>query len=154
MTSHEIETKSTDRRESVSIQQDDGYEHQERIVEDLQAERRLLTFRITQVVYILFGILESFLGLRFFFKIIDANPSNPFAHSIYRFTDLFLSPFFNLVSNPSTGGMVLEVTTLIAMVVYLLLCWLLVQVVWLLFYRMRTRTVTTIQRERGDNKIR
>ena len=38
--------------------------------------------------------------------------------------------------------------------IYLLLSWLIGQLVWLIFYRLRTRTVTTIERETGDNKIK
>jgi YggT family protein len=153
MTSHEIKTQSTDRVESVSIEQSQGYEHQERIVEDLGAERRLLTFRITRVIYLLTGVLEGLLGLRFIFKLIDANPNNLFAHGIYRFSDLFVAPFSTLLVNPSVNGIVLEITTLIAMLIYLLLSWLVVQLVWLFFYRMRTRTVTTVDRDSRNHPI-
>ncbi len=149
MITHEIENKSTDRRERVSIERSGDYEHQERIVEDLEAERRLLSFRITRVIYILFGTLEALLGLRFIFKLIGANAGNPFAQGVYQFTDLFLSPFSSLVANPSLGISALELTTLISMIIYLLAAWLLVQMVWLFFYRMRTRSVTTIDRQ-GD----
>jgi uncharacterized membrane protein len=150
MTTHEVENRTADRRERVSIERFDDHEHQERIVEDLSTERRLWSFRITRVIYILFGILEALLGLRFIFKLIGANAANPFAHGIYQFTSLFLSPFSSLLANPALGASILEITTLISMIIYLLGAWLLSQIVWLFFYRLHTYSVTTIDRQ-GDH---
>jgi len=40
------------------------------------------------------------------------------------------------------------------MVIFLLLSWLIVQLVWLFFYRLRTRTVTTVDRQTDGPKIK
>jgi hypothetical protein len=148
MTTEEINTESADRRESVSTRQGSNFEHQERIVEDLGAERRSITYRITRLIYLIFGVIESLIGLRILFKLIEANPNNLFAAFVYRLTDMFLKPFVGLITNPSAGRMVLEVTSLIALLVYSLVGWLIVQLVWLVFYRARTRTVTVYNKER------
>jgi Zn-dependent protease with chaperone function len=111
-------------------------------------ERRIFTFKATQVVWLLLGILEALLALRFGLKLIGANPDSPFAVFIYGFTNLFLFPFAGLTATPSAGGMVLEFTTVIAMVVYALIGWAIERIIWVIFYRPRgpvTQTTTTDQ---------
>lgn len=147
MTINDTNAQSEDRRESTITHQEGGYEHQERIIEDVASERRLFAYRLTRIVYLLFGVLESLIGLRFLFKLIEANAANLFAHFIYRLTDVFLKPFAGLVANPSVGGIVFEITTLIALLVYALLSYLIAQIIWLIFYRARTRTVSVYEKQ-------
>lgn len=149
MTTHNnIDIEPEDRREKVTLQQQGGFEHQERVVEDVGAERRLFTYRLTQFIVLVFGVLEGVIGLRVLFKLIDANSANLFAHFIYSMTDLFLKPFATLVPNPASSGMVLEITSLIAMLVYGLACWIIVSLVRLALYRTRTRSVAIVNKER------
>jgi hypothetical protein len=113
-----------------------------------ERERRIFTFKATQLVWWLLGILEAFLALRFVLKLIAANPANPFAVFIYGFTNLFLFPFVGLTATPAAGGMVLEISTLIAMLVYGLVGWAVERLIWVVFYRPRgpvTQTTTTDQ---------
>ncbi len=113
-----------------------------------ERERRIFTFKATQLVWWLLGILEAFLALRFVLKLIAANPANPFAVFIYGFTNLFLFPFVGLTATPAAGGMVLEISTLIAMLVYGLVGWAVERLIWVIFYRPRgpvTQTTTTDQ---------
>jgi len=113
-----------------------------------ERERRIFTFKATQLVWLFLGILETMLGLRFFMKLIAANPDSPFAAFIYNVTNLFLLPFAGLTGTPAYGGMQLEFATLIAMVVYALIGWGIERIIWLLFYRPRgpvTQTTTTDQ---------
>jgi len=113
-----------------------------------ERERRILTFKVTQLVWLFLGILEALLALRFGLKLIGANPASPFAVLIYGFTDLFLFPFAGLTGTPAAGGMVLEISTLIAMVVYGLIGWAVERILWVIFYRPRgsvTQTTTTDQ---------
>jgi hypothetical protein len=147
MTIHDVQ-RPEDRREEVTLQQNERFEHQERIVEDKASERQLLSDRITRFVYLAFSILESLIGLRVLLKLIAANPANQVAHFIYLMTDLFLKPFASLVGNPSSGGLVLEITSLIGMLIYALMCWAIVQLVRLALYRTRRRTVAIYNKER------
>jgi hypothetical protein len=113
-----------------------------------ERERRIFSFKATQLVWLFLGILEALLALRFFLKLIAANPASPIAVFIYGFTSLFLFPFAGLTATPSAGGMVLELSTMIAMVVYGLLGWAVERIIWLIFYRPRgpvTQTTTTDQ---------
>jgi len=111
-----------------------------------ERERRILTFKATQLVWIFLGILEALLALRFVLKLIGANEASPFAVFVYSFTKLFLWPFAGLTGTPTAGAMVFEFTTLIAMVVYALIAWAIERIIFVIFYRPRgpvTETTTT-----------
>jgi uncharacterized membrane protein len=136
-----------DRQEHVNIRQQSGYQQQTQVVEDLNANRRVTVSRITQLIWLFFGVIEAFIGIRVILKLIAANPANPFANLIYRFTDLFLWPFSGLTVTPQAEGMVLEISSIIAILVYALLAWIIVRLVWLLFYRPSSRSVRTIEKE-------
>jgi hypothetical protein len=113
-----------------------------------ERERRIFTFKATQVVWLLLSIFEALLALRFVLKLIGANPASPFAVALYGFTGLFLFPFTSLIGAPALGGMVLEVSTLIAMLVYGLIAWAVERIIFVIFYRPRgpvTETTTTDQ---------
>lgn len=104
---------------------------------DPDRERRVFTFKATQLVWLLFGVLEALIALRIGLKLIGANPDNPVAALVYSFTSLFLAPFAGLTATPSAGGVVLEVSSVIAMLVYALIAWALERVIWVVFYRPR-----------------
>ncbi len=113
-----------------------------------ERERRIFTFKATQVVWLFLGILEALLALRFFLKLIAANPGSPLAVFLYGFTDLFLWPFSGLTATPAVGSMVMEISTVVAMVVYGLIAWAVERIIWVIFYRPRgpvTQTTTTDQ---------
>lgn len=100
-------------------------------------EFRIFTFKATQLVWLLFGILETLIALRIILKLIAANPASPIAALIYAITDLFLLPFAGLTVTPSAGGMVLELSSLFAMLVYALVAWATERLIWVIFYRPR-----------------
>ena len=80
--------------------------------------------------------------------LIGANPASVFVALVYQLSDLFLWPFRAIVANPSFANHVLEITSIIAMIVYPLIGWAIVRLVWVLFYRAPTSEVTTYDRER------
>jgi YggT family protein len=100
-------------------------------------EQRVATFKATQLVWLLLGLLETALALRVLFKLIAVNADNSFASLLYKVTDIFVAPFASLTGAPTAGGMVLEISTIIAMIVYLLLAWALERTIYVLFYRPR-----------------
>jgi len=100
-------------------------------------EQRFATFKATQLIWLLLGLLEAALALRFVFKLIGVNAANSFATLLYNVTELFVAPFASLTGAPAAGGMVLEISTIIAMIVYLLVGWALERIVYVMFYRPR-----------------
>jgi len=94
--------------------------------------------RIVNIVYFLFGALELLLAVRVIFYLISVNPDNGFARFIYDLSSPFVSLFASLLENPTLGTTgVLEVTTLIAMLVYATAAWLVGRLIWLTLSRSR-----------------
>lgn len=137
-----------ERRERTVVDRSGG-EHRESIVHDHLAEQQLILFKAEQLVWLIFGIIEVLIGLRIVLKLIAANPANAFANFIYSFAAIFLEPFFGLTRNLAADGMVLEVSSLIAMIVYALVAWAIVKVIRMLFVRAGTRSVSTYDRYRS-----
>ena len=115
-----------------------------------ERERRIFTFKVTQLIWLLFGILEVLIGLRIGLKIIGANPESLFVTLIYGVTFLFLFPFTNLINSPTAGSMVFEISSIFAMVIYALIAWGLERTVWLIFYRPRGTVVAATQTTTSD----
>ena len=102
------------------------------------ANQNSTTARIVNIVYFLFGALELLLAVRVIFQLIGVNAANGFASFIYGLSAPFVALFASLMQNPTMGGAgVLEVTTLIAMVVYAILAWLVGRLIWLTLSRSR-----------------
>lgn len=138
-----------DRSEEVYEVDDGSVERRERVVVDSSAERRQMAHLISQVIWLFFGIVSGLIVIRILLRLIAANPAAPFANFIYRITDVFLWPFYGLTVEPSIGGMVFELSSIIGLIVYALLSWVLVKLVWLLLYREPTRVVQTYERDRS-----
>jgi hypothetical protein len=110
-----------------------------------ERERQIFTFKATQLVWLLFGVLEILIALRIALMLIGANPNSPIVALIYGFTYLFLFPFTGVVGSPTVGNMVLEVSSMFAMVVYGLIAVAVERTIWLIFYRPRGPVVGTTQ---------
>ena len=110
-----------------------------------EREQRIFTFKATQLIWLLFGILEALIALRIGLMLIGANPNSPIVALIYGFTYLFLFPFEGLVGSPAAGNMVLELSSMFAMLIYGLIAWAVERVVWLVFYRPRGPVVAVTE---------
>ena len=100
-------------------------------------EERIFTFQVTQLIWLFLGILEALIALRIGLKLISANPESPIVAMIYGFTRLFLFPFEGMIATPFATGMVLELPSLFAMLIYALIAWAVERTVWVLFYQPR-----------------
>jgi|RhiMetdeSRZDD1v2_1073273.scaffolds.fasta_scaffold1311565_2 YggT family protein len=137
---------TVDRRKSVVVQQHGDHVHEQQVVENVNLEYRETIYKISQFIWLLFGGLEALIGLRVILMLIGANPGNSFTAFVYQLSDLFLWPFQNLIANPTFQNMTLEVTSIIGMIVYALLGWIVVRLIWVIFYREPTSQATTFDR--------
>ena len=119
-----------------------------------EREFRIFTFKATQLVWLVFGMLEGLIALRIVLKLIAANPASPIAALIYGFTDFFLFPFAGLTATPAVGNMVLELSSIFAMVIYALIAWAVERVVWLVFYRPRGSVVAVTETSTSESHTR
>ena len=108
---------------------------------DPYAARRATSTKITRAIYLLFGLIEALLLIRFVLKALGANAEAGFAQFVYGITGPLVAPFLGLFGTPQAGGAVLEVHTLIAVIIYALVAWLLVRGAWLLFGEGRSASV-------------
>jgi uncharacterized protein YggT (Ycf19 family) len=73
-----------------------------------------------RVVWLIAGVIETFLALRFIFAFFGANPNNAFAQFVYNVSHPFVAPFFNLFNynyiNNGIGRV--EIFTLVAILFY------------------------------------
>lgn len=100
-------------------------------------EQRVATFKATQIIWLVLGLVEALIALRVVFKLIGVNADNAFATLLYNLSGFFVAPFASLSGSPAAGGMVLEVSSILAMIIYLLIGWALERIVYVLFYRPR-----------------
>lgn len=86
---------------------------------------------IGYIIYFFFGVIEVLLLFRLIFKLTGANPISSFVGFIYSLTGIFIMPFAGIFSQATTPGLettaVLEPATLVALVVYAILAWGIVQ---------------------------
>ena len=116
-----------------------------------EREQRIFSFKATQLVWLLFGVLEALIALRIGLKLIGANPESPIVALIYGLTFLFLFPFEGLVASPTFGGMVLEISSMFAMLIYALIAWVVERTVWLIFYRPRGPVVAVTETSTSES---
>ncbi len=110
-------------------------------IERRAARRSWNIGRAGQIIYIALGALDALLLIRFALKLLAANPFAGFTSFIYGVTELFVAPFEGVFPSPQTRGSVLEVSTLLAIIVYALLAWLVVSVIEALISRWPSRSI-------------
>jgi hypothetical protein len=142
-----LDRDNIDRQKRVVIHQSGDHVHEEHVVRNVDLEYREALYKISQFIWLLFGGIEALIGIRVILMLIGANPANTFTAFVYQLSELFLWPFRNIVANPSFQNSVLEITSIIAMIVYPLIGWAIVRLIWVLFYRAPTSQVTTYHRE-------
>lgn len=88
---------------------------------------------IEYLVYFLFGVLETLLAFRLILKLTGASLSSAFVGLIYGLTGIFILPFEGIFRRGFTQGVettaVLEPSTLVAIIVYVVLAWGIVKLV-------------------------
>lgn len=88
---------------------------------------------VEYLVYFLFGILEVLLAFRLVLKLLGASLSSSFVDFIYGITGIFISPFAGIFRSAVSQGIetksVLEPATLVALIVYAVIAWGIVELV-------------------------
>ena len=114
--------------------------------------RRFLSFKATQIILLSFSVLEILIVLRIILKLIGANPYNPTVALIYSFTSLFLIPFRGLISSPTNGGMILETSSIFAIVIYALTAVAFEKLIWVISSRPRSPETADTETTVNDNQ--
>ncbi len=80
------------------------------------------------LVNIVFGVIEFLLFFRFIFKFFVVNVGTPFVAWIYSVTATLVSPFAKILPDLKLGGFVIDFATLVALVAYSLIGYLILQI--------------------------
>jgi uncharacterized protein YggT (Ycf19 family) len=91
--------------------------------------------RGVDLIYLLFGVINGLLLIRIVLKILAANPLAGFASFVYSITDIFLAPFRNLLPAVTSGRAVLEMSAVVAIIVYALIGWALARLIAIVMSR-------------------
>ena len=101
----------------------------DRVVEDESVGRLSALDLATRIIWFLTGLLLVGLVARFILKATGANTASSFVSFIYNATAAFVAPFRGIFSDSASGSNVLEVSTIVAIVVWALIAFF---VTWLL----------------------
>ena len=140
MTQNELRNQEMGRHEERvdhNVEQNQNLNLREKAHGIATADQNSKIARIVYIVYFIFAGLEALLGVRVLLRLIGANPDNGFASFINALSGLFVAPFASLFQNPAYGTIVLEVTTMIAMLIYAVLAWVIGRLIWLTLSRTR-----------------
>jgi hypothetical protein len=107
-------------------------------------------WRAMQLVYLFFGVIDGLLLIRLVLKLLGANPHAGFSSWIYSVTGFFLVPFKNLLPTIGNEQSVLEMSVVVAILVYALLGWAVARFVTILFFR----NITVARRRSGGLRPR
>jgi len=127
-------------------------EREEQIFDDPYQRRMNVLDRTARIIYFVMGFLEVLLALRFLFRIIGADPNNGLVNFVYNFTGVFVGPFNGIFNDQSLQrGNVIEVSTLLAMAMYAILTYGIIQLLYLVLTPSRsTRSVFSNTRRRSS----
>jgi len=99
------------------------------------------------IINFIYGLVAALLGLRFVFRLLDANVTG-FVDFLYDITAPLIAPFQAIFDNPAAGnGSVFDSAALVAVLIYGLIAWGLVALV---------NTVTTVaekDRSQSNNNV-
>ena len=93
-------------------------------------------------MYLIFGVIEGLIAIRFVLKALGANSAAGFAEFIYGITAPLVAPFYGLFGSPAAQGSVLEIYALVALIVYALIAWLITKMVWIMVGETRSAITT------------
>jgi hypothetical protein len=97
------------------------------------AQRTAGVDRAKQVIYFIFGVVEALLAIRFVLLLLGASEASGFVRLIYGLSQPFVLPFQGIFGAPSFEGSVIEWSSLVGIVVYLLVAYGLARVIELVY---------------------
>lgn len=76
-----------------------------------------------RVVWFIAGLISIIIALRFVFLLLGANRGADFTDFVYSLSAPFVGPFVGIFGEPAYGTSVFEVSSLLAIAIYLLIAW-------------------------------
>jgi len=123
-----------------------------------ESDQEQFQFTVSHGIWLSFGLIDAMIAIRIGLLLIGADPNNLIVALIYSFTHLFLFPFSGIIGSPIAGGMFFEISSIFAMIIYMLIAGVVEKVVWLLQYHPiepahLNRGTNYIQMSKNDDEI-
>lgn len=125
-------------------------EHTQVVDRDPYAGKRDTAYRVTQAIYLIFGVIAGLVAVRFILRALGASPNADFGAFIYGLTEPLVRPFVGLFGTSQVDGAVFEPQSLVAIIVYALVGWLLGRLVAIRMGETRTAQVRTTTHEKTN----
>lgn len=101
------------------------------MVDRVEARRSTADW-INGLISLVVGIIAILIAIRVVLKLLAANTESSFTQFIYGVTGPLVGPFLNIFGTPAAGnGAVFEISSILAIAIYLLVGWLLAKLVQL-----------------------
>lgn len=78
---------------------------------------------LQRIVWFIAGLISVIIAMRFVFLLLGANRDAGFTDFIYSLSAPFVAPFTRIFGEPTYGTSTFEVSSLLAIAVYLLIAW-------------------------------
>jgi uncharacterized protein YggT (Ycf19 family) len=91
--------------------------------------------RAARAIYSAFGIIELLILIRILLRLFAANPDAPFSQFIATLSLPFVAPFLGVFPAPGGHGSALELSSILAILMYMLLAWIIARGLRLLQHR-------------------
>jgi hypothetical protein len=85
-------------------------------------EKKKAAFRASQIVWYIAGIINVIIGFRILLRALGANASG-FTNLIYALSSPFVLPFQGIIASARSGSTVVEWSSMLAIIVYLVIAW-------------------------------
>ena len=113
-----------------------------------------LTLILKSAINIVLSIIMFFLGLRLLLKLFVANTAAPFVAWIYATSEPLLYPFRGMFASPVLeDGVIIEFSTMFAMIAYALLAWIVNELISLSSNVSRKNSDDSDDRDERDDEI-
>lgn len=76
---------------------------------------------VQRIIWLIVGFINALIALRFVLLLLGANKGVPFMDFVYSVSAPFVAPFVGIFGEPTYGRSVFEVSSILAIVVYLLI---------------------------------
>lgn len=113
------DTRETEVRETVT--QDGNTTVQRQVASERSQTSGVVVAQ--RIVWLIVGIINVIIALRFVFLLLGANRGASFTDFIYSLSAPFVAPFVGIFGEPVYGKSVFEVSSVLAIVIYLLIGW-------------------------------
>lgn len=100
---------------------------------DRDAEKVANYSAVDQFIYLVFGIIEILLLIRFTFRLFGANMAAGIAEFVYSITNFLMAPYRFIFPTNQVQGAVFEWSILVAMIFYALFAWIIMRLINIIY---------------------